>query len=87
MDWAGVAQLVTSLALLVGAIGGFRVARRVKQIDAAVNGKPPGETTMVKQVQDLTDKAFPPDPGNGDAVLPLLRRLVADFAEHKEKHG
>jgi hypothetical protein len=55
----------------------------VKQVDAAVNGKPPGETTMVQQVQNLTDQAFPKVlPVDQDALLPLMRRLVEQMDSH-----
>ena len=58
----------------------------VQQVDAAVNGKPPGATTMVQQVQDLTNQAFPqPEFTNGDALLPLVRRLVIQMESHIAK--
>lgn len=50
---------------------------QITQVDAAVNGKPPGETTMVSQVQDIHDKQFPLPVENGDAVLPRLQRIEA----------
>jgi len=56
----------------------------VTQVDAAVNGKPPGATTMVSQVQDLHDETFPRVDENGDALLPLVRRLVVQMEAHIE---
>ena len=52
---------------------------KVTQIDTAVNGKAPGETTMVSQVQDLHDNQFPAPTNtnsNSDALLPLLRKVA-----------
>lgn len=59
------------------------MAPKVTQIDAAVNGKPPGETTMVSQVQDLHDQIPAPVPPveDQDAVLPLLKKVLAELEE------
>ena len=79
-DLPGIASVITAAAVLVTAIGTLPIVRRthemVKQVDAAVNGKPPGSTTMVSQVQDMHDKTFPePQPINGAAILPTLKRM------------
>ncbi len=78
-----VAALITAVGVLIAAMAGAyatvkstRTIRAthtmVQQVDAAVNGKAPGESTMVSQVQDLHD-AIPPE----EAVLPTLRRIEA----------
>lgn len=73
------AGLVAAVTALVSVLRNGKTARdthgMVKQIDSAVNGKPPGGTTMVSQVQEMHDQAFPAPVENGDAVLPTLRRL------------
>lgn len=91
-DYGGLAALITAIAVLVAAISGayvsIRTTRTVKethakvaQIDAAVNGKRPGETTMVSQVQDLHDQL----PAKQEAILPMLKRLIADVDELKHR--
>jgi len=94
---ANVAAFVVAIALLItassGAYAQIRSVRKVaethgmvKQIDAAVNGKPPGATTMVSQVQDMHDRL--PPVTNGDAVLPMLRTILAKMeAEAEGKKG
>ena len=88
----GVAGLIGSLAAAYSTVTTDRrskatlstvkaTAVQVGQIDNAVNGKPPGATTMVAQVQELHDDKFPPP--NGDALLPLLRKVAADVAALK----
>lgn len=52
----------------------------VREIDRAVNGKPPGATTMVSQVQDLHDEQFPAPQTNGAAILPTLARMEEQLA-------
>jgi len=53
----------------------------VRQVDRAVNGKPPGASTMVAQVQHLHDQQFPPlDMDDDEAILPLLRKIDARLA-------
>jgi len=89
MDWPA---LITSIAVLVATVGTVYVnvrhlrpiRREVGQIDAAVNGKSPGQTTMVSQVQEMYDSDFPErtvDRENGDAILPILRGLAAEMAK------
>lgn len=84
LNYSGIAQLLTGAGVLVAAIAGAVVSLRsvhtikathaiVKEVDRAVNGKPPGGTTLVSQVQDMTDAAGKSE----DAVLPLLRRIAA----------
>jgi hypothetical protein len=79
---------ITALATAYVTIRAARLGRTthemVRQIDHAVNGKPPGSTTMVQQVQGLTDKAFPPDE---DAILPLLRRIAAGVERTEQQNG
>ncbi len=93
-DLAGIAAVVTATAVLIAAgasayvtVKSTRTIKQtnamVHQIDAAVNGKPPGSTTMVDQVQALTNQAFPKEEVNGDAMLPLLRKLANDVDELK----
>ncbi len=75
----GVAAIILAVSALITSLGTYRTVKTTHalmgQVDRAVNGKPPGATTMVQQVQDLTDQAFPPPVENGDAVLPILRRI------------
>lgn len=60
----------------------------VRQIDAAVNGKAPGAAPMVDQVQDLHDQIPTPEvPEPHDALLPLVRMLVADMQDRQKRTG
>ena len=77
---AGVALILMRITALIREVR--LTAEKVDQIDHAVNGKPPGATTMVSQVQQLHDDKFPSP--NGDAVLPLLRQVAADVAALKK---
>lgn len=78
VDFAGIGQALVGVATLIASVAALRkasvVESKVDQVGHAVNGKPPGATTLVSQVQDLTNKAFPPQE---DAILPLLRRIAA----------
>jgi hypothetical protein len=81
------AAIITAVSALIAVIGNIYlqtrhikpIAQAVRQIDSAVNGKPPGATTLVSQVQDLTDQAFPPPEEftNGVAMKEMLLYLVA----------
>jgi len=81
MEWSPEA-----IALIIGAATGgivaiiqaLKISKKVSQIDAAVNGKAPGETTMVSQVQDIHD-AMPTEltPPTPVAVLPLVQQIHA----------
>ncbi len=99
--FAGGAVLVTALG---GVIMQFRTAAKITdthstvqdvkhdtgQIDRAVNGQPPGTTTMVQQMQDLTDKNFPPQEpvnGNENAMLPTLQRIEAFLKAQAEREA
>jgi hypothetical protein len=88
IDYAGVGQLCVGLATLVAAVAALRKSRTVETkvdlVSHAVNGKPPGATTLVSQVQDLTNKAFPPEE---DAILPLLRRIAAGVERTEQQNG
>lgn len=70
LDFAGIANVIKELTLLITAIGilivGYRTSRKVSQIDAAVNGKAPGAATIGDEVTSQV------------AVLPLLRTVAAD---------
>lgn len=52
-------------------------------INHAVNGKIPGDTTLsedvttIKEKQEVDMPSAPPVPTNGEAVLPLLREVIA----------
>lgn len=81
-DWIGIAAVISAVAALVTAVAVFFNSRRVKAIDHAVNGKPPGATTLVAQVQDLHDEKFIIEDA---AVIPLLRRLVEEVNALKPK--
>jgi hypothetical protein len=89
VDLFGVAAVITATGVAVGALLAaflpYRTTKAthaiVKEIDRAVNGKPAGETTMVQQIQDLTDTAASePEP---DAIVPMLKRIL----EQLEKTG
>lgn len=93
MNYGGIAALIAALGVfavgIAATISMLRTSTRVKdthhmvtQIDGAVNGKMPGETTMVSQVQDLHDH-MPGDDHIPEAVLPLLKQLVFDVKELK----
>jgi hypothetical protein len=83
VDLGGIASIITALAVLTSTFFTLRRVNathtKVEQIDQAVNGKGPGESTMVSQVQELHDKSFPPPVDQGDAVLPLLRKVYAEL--------
>jgi hypothetical protein len=72
-----VAEVILALATLVGALTAAFVAYSnrklsqktnvmVQQIDTAVNGKPPGRTSIGEQIQDLTD---------APAIRPVLQEI------------
>ena len=92
-NYTGIAAVITAAGVFIAACAAAYVTVRtsrtvkethamVKQVDAAVNGKPPGATTMVAQIQQLHDDKFPP-PEETDALLPLLRKVAADVASLK----
>lgn len=92
-DYGGIAAVITAVGVLVAALAAAYVSvlntRRikatevmVKQIDNAVNGKPPGASTMVSQVQDLHNQL--PQPVTDLAVLPLLRKVAEDLEAIKQ---
>lgn len=64
IDYAGIATVLTAVGVLVAALAGAYVTVRstkqirethetMKQVDAAVNGKPPGAQPMQSQVTDM----------------------------------
>ena len=90
LDWAGIALAITAVGgVIIGVIQAFKVAKKVTQIDAAVNGKTPGEQPMVSQVQDLHNAIEPPPPPV--AILPLVQqihsRLFPDNGDHEKIGG
>jgi hypothetical protein len=66
------AAVLGGIALIITAYTGLIVARRVKAIDHAVNGKPVGAQTMQSQVGEIHRR------GDTDAVLPLLRQILSN---------
>lgn len=105
MDGIAIAAIIaavgTSTAAIITSIRANRLVAKevvpalaethhmVTQIDAAVNGKAPGASPMVDQVQDLHDQIPTPEPAepavNGGALLPLVRLLVADMQRRAEQ--
>ncbi len=93
----GIAAIIAALAAAVTALANTRRLKRVhdtvNQIDGAVNGKPPGEVTLQRQVQDLHDQIPQQRPDIDDVgVLPLLRevalalqRLENDMSDLKDE--
>lgn len=85
-DWAGVGTFLLGVGAVITAAGAVAISRRthrkVIDIDHAVNGKPSGGTTMVQQVQDLTDRDTA---AYQEAVIPLLKKLVALAEEEAER--
>ena len=80
VDWGA---LATAVAACVAAIGTYFNGRRGKathglvvEVDKAVNGKPPGDQTMVSQVQDLHDDRTSTPVSGG--IRPMLEQLTAD---------
>lgn len=73
------AAFVSSVAVLVTALGTLPIVRQtritINQVNKAVNGKEPGNKTMVQQVQDLTDQAFPKSAPNTQGGIPTLVRI------------
>lgn len=93
-DLGGIAAVITAIGVLVAALGSTYINIKstktikathgmVKEIDTAVNGRKPGQTTMVSQVQDLHDDRLPVE---HDAILPMLRRLIIEM-EAMKKNG
>jgi hypothetical protein len=87
---ADVALLITAIAVLIGSVSAPFLALRLKhldikvaQIDHAVNGKPVGAQTMQSQIGEIHHRDFPTEP-NGDAVLPLLRQILANQEPNKK---
>lgn len=92
------AAIITALSVLTTAMAGAfvliyvalrGVKQKVNSIDHAVNGKDPGEATLVSQVDDL-HKEIPipvPDEVNGAALLPLVKLLVADMKARQVEEG
>lgn len=96
MDWPGTlfgaAGLISAITALLSVIRNGNRAKSsgetvdathamVRQIDSAVNGKPPGDAPMVQQVQDLHDQIPPREPE--EAVIPLLKKMSSDIADLK----
>ena len=93
VDFAGIASLVTAVAVLVAVVGNIFLTRRqlnkhgitLGDIDHAVNGKPPGETTLVSQIQDITDQNLALD---DVGIVPLIRLIATEIAKQKgEENG
>ena len=57
----------------------------VQQIDRAVNGKPPGETTLVKQVQDMTDAAK--EGARDEGIVAALARIEKRLNSKSPEEG
>ena len=86
LEWHLIGHLQSNKARKAGS-GAFRFVHAIdstdllRQVDRAVNGKPPGASTMVAQVQHLHDQQFPPlDMDDDEAILPLLRKIDARLA-------
>lgn len=86
-----IANVITALALLVGAYATLKHKpfKKLQDIDAAVNGKAPGEQSMVSQVDDLHKEippAVPAVPTNG-VLIALVRELVEDKRAREAARG
>lgn len=86
IDWSGIALAITALGGAAAAIiMAIKTAKTVQKIDHAVNGKQPGDQTMVSQVADLHSDRPVPVEVNGGALLPLVRYLVeAEKTRHQD---
>jgi hypothetical protein len=96
LDAGGIAAIITAagvfVAALASAIVTIKSARTIKQthgmvqqIDNAVNGKPVGGTTMVSQVQDMTDRALRQNGEAADAIAIVVRRIDERLARLEAK--
>lgn len=87
IDLTGVGAVLGGVGTLIIAAAALRAGKTIKAIDTAVNGKPKGAQTIQSQVDDLhSDRPKPPEVTpeiNGDALLPLVRLLVADMNERR----
>ncbi len=91
IDLTGLGAILVGLAAVIGSLASFWMAikntKKIRDIDHAVNGKPPGAMPMQKQVADLhSDRPipprYPPELENA-AVRDMLRELVADLHERR----
>jgi hypothetical protein len=69
----------TVLAIKVDTL---EIRKDLGEVDKAVNGKEPGESSMVQQVQELRD-AMPEQAVDQTAIRPMLRRIEAMLAAGK----
>jgi hypothetical protein len=92
------AAIITALSVLTTAMAGaftliYITLRNVKgkiiDIDHAVNGKAPGEQSMVSQVEDIHAELPPKavEEINGSAIAPLVRELYADMQARRKLEG
>lgn len=90
-DLTGIGAILVGIAAVIGSTASFWMAikntKKIRDIDHAVNGKPPGAQSIQSQVTDLhSDRPEPPkvDPELNDAAIrDMLRELVADARERR----
>lgn len=87
IDLTGVGTFLLGVAAVVSSVAAWRSGKKIAAIDHAVNGKPVGAQSIQSQVSDLhSDRPPPPQipvEVNGEALLPLVRRLVAYIEEDR----
>lgn len=91
VDLSGLGAVLVGLAAVIGALASgymtIKNTKKIRDIDHAVNGKPPGAVTMQRQVADLhSDRpAHIPDELNLNdaAIKQMLQMLVADLYERR----
>lgn len=91
VDLSGLGAVLVGLAAVIGALASgymtIKNTKKIRDIDHAVNGKPPGAVTMQRQVADLhSDRPPPPhlpEDLNDAAIRQMLKMLVADMYERR----
>lgn len=93
IDFTGLGAVLVGVAAVIGAGASAYMAvkntKKIRDIDHAVNGRPRGAQTMQSQVDDIHSTQPPPlaitEEINGEALLQLVRELVAAERERRRK--
>ncbi len=92
VDFTGVGAILVGIAAVIGSLASFWMAikntKKIRDIDHAVNGKPPGAQSIQSQVTDLhSDRPKPPklpEEMNDAAIKQMLQLLVADMYDRND---
>lgn len=91
LDLTGLGAVLVGFAAVIGSLASAYMAvkntKKIRDIDRAVNGKPPGAQTLQNQVADLHSDRPPPPPLPEElsdvAIKEMLQLLVADMTERR----